>query len=147
MQKDYGELRLVPITCDRDFWSLVSALQEDEKPFLNNLNTIVEQYRNNNLYGLRVTETEEMYERGACQDPVFCRYMDGTHSLYLLPCFCMKVGNTAELLWVHSKARRMCLGKRLVKLLNIQFAYVVDKESMPFWNACNVLPVTSLPRP
>ena len=115
MNSDYGEIRAIPIKTGDDFWSLISTLENDKSGLYMNRNTIVEQYKNGNLFGLRVNETDSMYERGARTDPIFCRNICWDYSelsWYLLPCFLTKIGNTVEICWVHSKARRLGLGKK-----------------------------------
>jgi hypothetical protein len=144
MQSDYGKFVLTPIESGDDFWCLIKALQDDNSSFMNNISTIVERYKEGKLFGLRVSETDSMYKRGARTDDAFCRDLHGELSWYLLPCFCIVIGQTAEICWVHSKLRRMGLGKALVSLLKVEKAFHPLEESMPFWDACQVKQVTSL---
>lgn len=144
MQADYGELVLVPIESGNEFWCLIKALQDDNSSFMNNIDTIVERYKEGNLFGLRVAETDSMYKRGARSDDAFCRTMHNDLSWYLLPCLCTRIKHTAEICWVHSKLRRMGLGKAFVSFLDIQKAFNPLDDSLPFWKACNIHSVTSL---
>ena len=130
--RDRGEIRLSPIDCG-DFWCLLDELCDDNSGFIHNRRTILQAYKDGNLYGLRVNETDKMYERGAIMDNIFCN-----DSFYLLPCFCVKEKNTAILIWTHTRARNMGLGKTLVELLQIEFAYKPLPESIGFWEKCNV---------
>jgi len=118
-----------------DFWCLIEELIDDKSGFLHNRRTILEAYKDGNLYGLRVIETESMYERGASTDPIYC-----TNSFYLLPCFCVcvKEENKAIMIWTHSRARKMGFGKKLVETLQIKYAHDVLPESIGFWKKCNV---------
>lgn len=111
MQSDYGAFYATQIYDGSEFWCLIHEIQDDNSCFLNNVATIVESYKEGTLYGLRVYETDSMYERGARNDILFCRNLDGTPSYYLLPCFCITKGTTAILFWVHSRARRCEIGK------------------------------------
>lgn len=144
MQSDYGEFVLVPIESGNDFWCLIKALQDDNSYFMDNINTIVERYKEGNLFGLRVNETESMYKRGARKDDVFCRTMYNELSWYLLPCFCTRIKQTAEICWVHTKIRRLGVGRTLVTLLKIEKAFHPLPNSLPFWKACNIELTTSL---
>jgi hypothetical protein len=116
-----------------DFWCLIEELIDDESGFLNNRITILEAYKHGNLYGLRVIETEEMYERGASTDEIYCE-----NSFYLLPCFCVKEENRAIIIWTHSRVRKMGFGRKLIKLLKIEYAYDPLPGSIDFWKKCNI---------
>ena len=86
---DWGEIKLAQIDSD-DFWRLFGELCDDNSGFIHNRCAILEAYKNETLYGLKVSETDSMYERGARMDNIFCEY-----SWYLLPCFCIKEDNKA----------------------------------------------------
>ena len=130
--EDYGELQLDQINSE-DFWCLFDELCNDNSEFLNNRSTMVEAYKNGRLYGLRVNETEQMYKRGAIMDILFC-----DNTFYLLPCFCIKENNTAVIIWTHTRARHMGFAKKLVELLQIEYAYNPLPDSIEFWKKCNV---------
>lgn len=118
----------------RNFWFLFDELCDDDSNFLNNRNIIVDAFKEGNIYGLRVTETNEMYLKKARNDPIFC-----PESQYLLPCFCIKEGkDTASIIWVHSRARRMGFGKKLVQLLKIKSVRSPLPESLVFWKKCGI---------
>lgn len=138
IRPDYGKFVLTQIEGGNDFWCLIKALQDDESGFMCNINTIVEMYKEGNLYGLCVNETDSMYQRGARTDDIFCRSLDNILSWYLLPCFCIRVKNTAMICWVHSKYRRLGIGKSLVSLLKIEKAFNPLQDSLAFWKACNI---------
>lgn len=130
--EDWGEIKLAQIN-SMDFWRLFEELCDDNSVFYHNRSVILEAYKNENLYGLRVTETDKMYERGARIDNIFCN-----ESWYLLPCFCVKENNKAILIWTHTRARKMGFAKKLVKLLNIEYAWNPLPDSIEFWKKCNV---------
>src|SRR5205809_561033 len=69
---DWGEIVLVIITNGDEFWTLFDELEDDESGFIGNRSVLVDAYKDGNLYGLKVTETDSMYHRGAQQDKIFC---------------------------------------------------------------------------
>ena len=131
--EDCGEIKLAQIDDSMDFWRLFEELCDDNSGFYHNRSVILEAYKNENLYGLRVTETDKMYERGARIDNIFCN-----ESWYLLPCFCVKENNKAIIIWTHTRARKMGFAKKLVELLNIEYAWNPIPDSIEFWKKCNV---------
>lgn len=131
--EDWGTIELVQIVDGNDFWSLIDELIDDEDGFIHNKNTLVEAYRDGNLYGLRVNETDSMYERGAAGDKIFCK-----NSFYLLPCLCVKEGDNAIIIWTHKKARLNGFAKLLVQLLDIKVAKQPLKGSIGFWKKLNI---------
>jgi ribosomal protein S18 acetylase RimI-like enzyme len=139
MQVDYGDLCLVVIKSGDDFCSLLDALEDDKSGFiLHNKPWIMEKYRDGQLYGLCVKETDAMCQRHAWNDSIFLKGA----SWYTLPCFCTILDDehpfTAQMIWVHSKARRLGLGKALVDLLAIDSVYCPQPESLAFWEACGI---------
>jgi hypothetical protein len=130
--EDWGEIKVVQNDSD-DFWCLIYELIDDNSGFYHNRSTILEAYKNGNLYGLRVNESDKMYERGERIDNIFC-----DNSWYLLPCFCVKENNKAIIIWTHTRARKMGFAKKLIELLNIEYAYKPLKDSIDFWKKCNV---------
>ena len=129
---DWGKIELVEMNSDY-FWYLFDELCDDKSGFLCNRTTILEAYKNGNLYGLQVEETHEMYKRGAAEDKIFC-----DHSMYLLPCFCIKEDNKAIIIWTHTRARRNGFAKKLVELLKIEYAFKPLPDSIEFWKKCNI---------
>ena len=130
--EDWGEIRLTQID-DYDFWRLFDEMVDDNSGFFHNRSTLLEAYKNDNLYGLSVGETDEMFQRRARMDTLFCR-----NSWYLLPCFCVKEDDTAIIIWTHTRARRNGFAKKLVELLHIKYAHTPLPESIEFWKKCNV---------
>ena len=152
--EDWGEIELVHFNngtdglsngSSTDFWSIMDELyievcNSDGIGFWNNRGTILDAYSKGKLYGLRVDETDEMFKRGVMGDPVFCRQLNGEVSWYLLPCFCVKEGDEAILLWTHTRARRRGFAKKLVELLEIKSADWPLPESLGFWQKCGIDP-------
>lgn len=136
--EDWGEIKLVQIDRPSECWELIDELYDDKSGFYCNRTTILEAYKNGNLYGLRVSETAQMYERGARIDKIFCRDSFGCPSCYLLPCLCVKENNTAMIIWTHTRARKMGFAKKLVSLLCIERADNPLPDSKGFWEKCNV---------
>jgi hypothetical protein len=130
--EDWGEIELMKVDSD-GFWFLMDELYDDNHSFIYNRTTILEAYKNGNLYGLLVSETHAMYERDARNDRIFCK-----NSWYMLPCFCVKQEDTAILIWTHARARRMGFAKKLVELLHIKYAYHPQKDSLGFWKKCGI---------
>lgn len=139
---DYGLLFPDKIERGSDFWCLMDELKDDDSGFLYNRGTLADAFRNGDLYGLRVTETNAMSRRRAYQDDIFCR-----NSFYLLPCFCVTwvekpdhidTHPAALFVWTHTRARRTGLAKTLIKGLGIECALNPLPQSLPFWAACGV---------
>lgn len=134
--EDWGEIILKEID-STEFWFLYDEILDDRSGFFFNRSTILEAYKNGNLYGLQVLETNEMYERGARMDKIFCENFLNK-SWYLLPCFCVKENNEAVIIWTHTRARNKGFAKKLVELLHIEYAWNPLPESIGFWKKCNV---------
>jgi hypothetical protein len=130
--EDWGNIVLEEIQAS-DFWCLFNELIHDNSIFLHNKTTILQAYKDGNLFGLRVTESEQMYQRGGIMDSIFC-----SESFYLLPCFCIRENNKAIIIWTHTRARKMGFGKKLVKLLKIEYADKPLPDSIGFWKKCNI---------
>ncbi len=77
--EDWGEIELTQIDSD-NFWYLYDEMLDDDCDFIHNRSIILESYKQGNLYGLSVNETDKMYERYARGDSIFCQ-----DSFYLLP--------------------------------------------------------------
>lgn len=88
--EDWGEIKLIKIEENDDFWYLIDELWDDNSGFTCNRSTILEAFKKGNLYGLRVIETDSIYKRGASRDQIFCVDCFGHLSWYLLPCLYIK---------------------------------------------------------
>jgi hypothetical protein len=130
---DYGDFAVKRITNGMDFWHLIDALMDDKSGFINNREVLVEAYRNSNLYGLVIEETEDMFERQAWMDPIFC-----PGSWYLLPCLCVASGKTAKIIWTHSTVRRHGMANKFINHLNLKRAESPLPNTLSFWQSCGI---------
>tara|TARA_A100001015_G_C15002788_1_gene719300 strand:+ start:196 stop:612 length:417 start_codon:yes stop_codon:yes gene_type:complete len=137
--ENWGEIELQKIEDGDDLWVLFDELVDDKSGFFFNRSTIIESYKDGNLYGLYVNENQFMFDNRIRGHKLFARDYGGCLSWYLLPCFCIKENDKCIILWVHSRARRKGFGTKLVKLLNIKEICTPLPESLPFWKACNLI--------
>ena len=133
MSHDYGITNVECIDSEQDFWCIFDELVDDNSEFLQNRNTILDSWRKGNMFGVRIVETESMYQRGARGDTLFC-----ADSWYLVPCFCIKDENTVIIIWTHSRARRMGFAKKMIESLEIKNTLNPLPESYAFWEACGL---------
>lgn len=127
---NWGEIKITLID-SRKFVSLFWEMVDDESGFINNMRVLLEAYKSDNLYGLRVMETDKMYEMRVGMDPIFCK-----NSIHLLPCFCIKDNNECVIIWVHKRARNMGFGRKLIESLKIDKVSNILPESIGFWKKC-----------
>lgn len=140
---DYGNIELININETDDFWSLYDELVADKSCFIHNRNTLLEAFKEDRLYGLRIEETDSMFKRRARQDDVFCK----NASLYLLPCLCIVNNEHTKIIiiWTHTRARRRGFAKKMVEMITKQecSAPMIPSYPLPdsilFWNACGFL--------
>lgn len=135
----WGELVVTKIEDGSNFWCLISELtscEEDRSSWW--LECIVEAFKNGDLFGLEVVETDAMFHNRSREHPMFSRDFHGQLSFYLLPCLCVRNGDNAVLLWTHPRARKNGFGARLVTGLGIRRASNILPESRGFWE--KVLP-------
>lgn len=60
------------------------------------------------------------------------------YSWYHLPCMIwVDEKSRVQIIWVHSRARRLGLGTAMIKLSNAKTTYNEMKGSEPFWNSLN----------
>lgn len=131
---DADRRSLTKIECGYDFWCLFDALKSDGSVFVHNRSVLADGFKEGNLYGLRVSETDAMYARVAMQDDIFC-----PGSAYLLPCLCLLNGDgDVEIIWTHTRARRKGFASKLVELLGVRRANNPLSGSDKFWKHCNV---------
>lgn len=125
-------------TCSDAFWEIYDELFEEMfsrnngTGFWYNRNVILEHYGKGNMYGLQVHETEEMFRNHEVENPIFLK-----RSFYMLPCFCCKIGDEADILWVAPRARKQGFGKKMVELLDVKEAHSLP-ETKGFWETCGV---------
>ena len=58
--------------------------------------------------------------------------------------FVFKTSNIALMLWVHSRARRMGIGTKLLELLKINYVLKPNNDSKDFWKKCDIQPLKFL---
>ena len=133
----WGEINLHKIEEPSYFWGLFDELLDDQSEFICNKDTILEAYKNGNMYGLMVEETDGMYKNLENED-LFCHDMSGERQGYLLPCFCITNDSTAIIIWTHTRARRKGFATKLVNLLKIECVQLSLPESINFWKSCNI---------
>jgi hypothetical protein len=139
-QTDYGEIRVKQISESNDFWCLFDELINDKSNFIYNRDVILDAYKDGNLYGLEIEETDSMFQRGAREDSLFCKdSMYLLHSMYLLPCFCIKDESTVHILWTHTRARKKGFAKQLIRELKILNIRNPLPESIGFWQKLGLL--------
>lgn len=137
----WGEIKLEQIDDADDFWCILDELVDDKSSFILNKNIILNALLKKSLFGLRVEETDEMFEENERNNPIFCK-----DSFYLLPCFCIKLNDTAKIIWTHSRARRRGFARCLIEKLKIKYAYNPLPESYEFWKKFNIEFVEKIPR-
>ena len=131
-----AELQLVTIENPMDFWGIITEI--DDPRFMAQKNKLMNQYLQPKsqtplkMYGLAMVNHREKYH-----DSMFCQI-----NTLLLPCFCIKEKDTATFLWTHPRARNRGFSKKLVELLEIQFAKDSPPDAVEFWKKCNVSTMT-----
>lgn len=130
----WGEVQTIKIKSTEDFWGLIDELHDEEeynqngKGFYCNRERILDAYVQGNLYGLRVKETVEMYERGSRLEEIILM------GKYLLPTLCVVDGDEAIIIWVDERARRCGFASKLIKDLKITRISKMLKGSEEFWS-------------
>ena len=115
---DWGRIQLQCIDEADEFWCLMEEVFDDSDEenggFWFNRDYLLDAYKENLLFGLRVSETDSMHDRRARSDTIFVR-----RSFYLLPCLCIPKGDVVDIIWVHRRARRLGFGTLLVQRLGL----------------------------
>ena len=113
------------------FAALFRELEDDGSRFHNNMNILVDAMRDGSLYTLQVVEGERTVRPS--EDPIFV-----ADAFLTLPCLAVVDEDICSIIWVHSRARRLGLGRALVEGLDIQRASKPLPQGRAFFNACNV---------
>lgn len=129
---DYNQIKLIHINYE-DFWYIYDELCEEKGEIFHYRSILLEAYKKQKLFGLRVTESIQMFENVERNNPLFCK-----NSWYLLPCFCVRDKNKVIFIWTHERARNKGFAKKMVELLDIDYAYKPIASSLGFWEKCNV---------
>jgi len=131
-----GNIRIFKVDDARDLWFIIDELKTDEKDdtgFWHNRVEITEHYKNGTLFSLRMQETHEIFKDGIRANEIFARGSYGDLSFYLLPCFVAMVGDKVDMIWVHSRARKLGIGSELVKQSRATGTLAKLPESIGFW--------------
>ena len=111
MQQDYGEIYAHTITQGRDFFAILDNLANEAKSgpsFYHNRSILLDAFVD---HGLRVVETDDMFNRCASRDPIFLKSDDhDTTSLLLTPSLIL-------IMWVQQEFRLQGLGRHMVDVL------------------------------
>lgn len=112
----------LPVIHGAHFWALMDALREDDSVFMIDRNSIADGFLHGNLYALYAPEYH----------PVLCG-----GSARMFPAFVLvdTRDNTPILLWVHTRAWRMGVGRQLMQGLSLPSRDWQLPESYPFWDA------------
>ncbi len=117
-----------------DFWALMDELVDDRSGFWNNRAYLLDAFIDKRLYVLKVEHCPmELYN-----DPMFAHSLDGHVAERLLPCFCVlsKTDDSCcDIVWTHTRARRLGLASALLNLLDVTSANNELDEAKPFWEA------------
>ncbi len=125
------DLRLIKITQPNDFWALYDAALDDDSDPCHNRCILFDAYLAGILYSLSANNDADVskYSKWYCKN---------SREIGLMPCLCIVQQQQCDILWVHSRARRMGLGKKLVELLQIKYVEAVLPESVGFWKKCGI---------
>lgn len=138
IREGWGELFVEPVSTSQQFWAIIDEIQNDKSNFWYNRNSLLDAYHEGRVYRMTVEENDFMFERRAYNDPIFCRTYYDEHIFYTLPAFCTwKRGedNVCEMIWTHSRARRLGIGRAFVEQLEIVRADRPIEDAKPFWDA------------
>lgn len=144
LPNEWGELKLMQITDGTDVWLIMEELFNDMSGFLCNKGFILDAFRKGTLFGLRVCETDEMYHSKTRYLPFMARPNNcgDAHTMYMLPCFCIVQDTnpeTVDIIWTHSRARRLGFATKMIELLGIKRADTPLPESKDFWTAVGIV--------
>lgn len=132
----WGKIQVKPIENGNEYWALMEELLESKSGFFYNRAILLDAMLKGQLFGLEVQETDTMFQCTK-KDPIFMNNPH-FHTHWMLPCLCVKVKDTAEIVWVHPRARRRGFGTQMVNQLNIKFAWNIMDSSKEFWESVNI---------
>lgn len=134
--KEWGKIKVKHLDDGDEYWALMEELIESESGFYHNRSALLDSMLKGQLYGLQVEESLAMC-KSQVRDPVFM-INPRFPTFWMLPCFCVKVRDTCQILWVHPRARRRGFGTQLVRQLNIKYAWNIMDGSQGFWKKVNI---------
>lgn len=119
------DLKIINLCAD-DILSIFEELKNDNSSFYHTRGSLIIAYKQNTIYGL--------LEKNILQ-PCYCiiqKYessLDGNEP---------KTNIVINSLWVKSTHRLKGFGKSIVKLLNAEYCFDPQPETLNFWKKCNV---------
>lgn len=136
---DWGEINVVKVQSGKQFVRLFDELKDCDKElpdgtgFHNNLSTLIDAYKDGDLYTLTVEENLEMSKaKTNTKNPLFVKF-----GWYELPCMMVMDQNGAcDILWVHRRARGMGFARKLVE--NVKCARGVLPSATGFWGTMDI---------
>ena len=75
--RDWGKIIIHKIETGDDVLILFNELVNDNSGFIHNMSFLLDAFKDGNLYGLTVIETDDMFKRGARMDKEFCKDVNG----------------------------------------------------------------------
>ena len=106
---DWGTIHLLQIVDGNDFCCILEEMNDGT---VIHKHRFAEAYRDGNLFGLYVEETDDMFSREAYNDPIFCQ-----NSSYLLPCTAIKRNGFIQSVWSHERVKGYRFEKHLIRML------------------------------
>nr|WRJ70059.1 hypothetical protein TetV2_00614 [Oceanusvirus sp.] len=136
MSLDWSTAKTTLVDTGFVFWPLFDEMVRDGSGFVHNRETLVDAFRNDKMYCLRLPETDALFADKDSRDHPW--FMNRTRSIYALPVVAVTSGEEDEnidILWVHSRCRRAGFGRMIVQQLGIKRAPCVMEDTLPFWKA------------
>ena len=105
----YGNLEVALITDQRVFFNLLDEMckesveKSDAMNFYHNRVAVLDAFMQRRLFGLSITETDEMFNQNSMSDMLFM-----VEGFYDVPCFCMTAKqepDKVDMIWVANRAR------------------------------------------
>jgi hypothetical protein len=108
----------------------IRELYDANSGFLHNISVLYDGFAAGRLFGLRLTETEDMFRYKGHH-----RMFMQSRPLWTLPAFCcLSESGAVDLIWVHPRARKMGFASAFLRELDVTEATVIVPESKGFWD-------------
>ncbi len=131
----WGDVRPILVEDGDAFVALFCELEDDDRDdgvgFHHNMRTLIDAMLAKQLYTLEVVEGERLLRPS--EDPIFTR-----DAFLTLPCLAVVNRGVCSIIWVHSRARRLGLGRTMLIELNVNCAEKPLSQSLGFFKACEV---------
>lgn len=115
-----------------DFWYIYDEICDEKCELFDYIFILLDAYKKQKLYGLRVTESIQMFENKERNNSLFCKNC----GIYYLVFVCDI--QIKQNLFGHTKEQKKGFAKKLVELLNIDYAFKPLASSLGLWEKCNV---------